>query len=475
MKVKNCRAILFLALVCILFGHSAADAKPWDVQANLRVRVEDWHWFNPLPTRTGQQLEYLFVSNLLKVAASHKGKDVDSFIEVSVPWFFGIPEDAVAPAPKGQLGFGGTYRFTNGRQDGTVFINQAFSTFKFNKETALKLGRFEFIEGQEVLDPDPTMTFLKKERIAHRLIGNFGFSNMQRSFDGAVVTHDDGKLNFTGMAGRPRVGVFDFDGMESISEIDVVYGALTYRDTKEHLDARLFGIYYDDSRNLPKVDNRSTAMRNVDFEDIQLATIGGHFVKKFNQVDVLFWGCTQFGDWGPQDHSAESYDAEIGYQPGGEWQPWIRVGTTHASGDSNALDGRHETFFQILPTPRIYARFPFFADMNLNDHFVSFMLKPTKTFSIRTEYHDLHLAEANDFWYSGGGAFNRGVFGFVGRPSGGSTDLSDLVDLALDKKINATTTGTFYYAKAFGGQVMKNIYPSGSDATYIYVEVNHRF
>ena len=49
---------------------------------------------------------------------------------------------------------------------------------------ALQIGRFEFLDGGEVVPKDTTLSSLKRDRINARLIGVFGFTDVGRSFDG---------------------------------------------------------------------------------------------------------------------------------------------------------------------------------------------------------------------------------------------------------------------------------------------------
>ena len=72
-------------------------------------------------------------------------------------------------------------------------------------------------------------------------------------------------------------------------------------------------------------------------------------------------------------------------------QPWIRAGYFRGSGDDNPTDTRNGTFFQVLPTPRIYARMPFYNLMNLEDVFGSLSLGVARV-SLRAEIHGLRLA-----------------------------------------------------------------------------------
>src|SRR5204862_4779086 len=112
--------------------------------------------------------------------------------------------------------------------------------------------------------------------------------------------------------------------------------------------------------------------------------------------------------------------------------PWVRGGFTYGSGDGNSTDGRHQTFFQLLPTPRPYARFPFFNMMNTEDGYGILLLRPHPKVTVSSEFHALRLSDPNDLWYSGGGAFQRWTFGFSGRATSGRRSLGNLYDTGVD-------------------------------------------
>lgn len=79
---------------------------------------------------------------------------------------------------------------------------------------------------------------------------------------------------------------------------------------------------------------------------------------------------------------------EGGFQPN-IWEglrPWFRGGFFYSSGDGNANDSVHGTFFALLPTPRVYARFPFFNEMNKRDLFGEVVLRPAKEFDGTQRY-----------------------------------------------------------------------------------------
>ena len=56
-------------------------------------------------------------------------------------------------------------------------------------------------------------------------------------------------------------------------------------------------------------------------------------------------------------------------------RPWLRAGYLYASGDSDAADDRHGTFFQMLPSSRKYALSSVYAQMNLHDLFVQVLAR----------------------------------------------------------------------------------------------------
>jgi hypothetical protein len=279
------------------------------------------------------------------------------------------------------------------------------------------------------------------------------------------------------MAAIPTVGVFDLDGMDEVTDVKVAYAAMNWRGDARRVDGRLFAVGYEDARDgIVKVDNRALSIRQLDAGSIRLLTLGGHVLKRYGAWDLLGWGVVQTGDWGVQDHDAWAYAIEAGHQwPEARWKPWLRLGLDQSSGDADPADGKHGTFFAVLPTPRIYARHPFFNSMNLTDAFLSLVLRPHRKLTMRADYHHLDLTESKDLWYAGGGAFDRRIFGFAGRPSGGFAALGDLFDASLDWKLSDRWLLTFYHGFASGGSVARFNFPDGPDASFGYVEATHRF
>ena len=460
-------------------AHQPYKIGDWTITGSLRGRAEYWDWFET----PGFHDSDLFGGTLLRLGAAKQSKNTDINFEIAQPTLYSLPANSVAPAPAGQLGQGGTYRAVNGGQDAGLFIKTASLRFRNlgSAANSLRLGRFEFVDGLEVLPKDPSLAWLKRARIADRLIGNFGFTHVQRSFDGAQFSHNTPTSNFTMFLGQPTEGVFQLNGMGRVKDVYAFYGA--YTKPMKSADARLFYIRYHDGRGLTPVDNRPAALRATDTGDIDINNFGANYIKTFDtkggKADFLAWGSYQTGSWGSQSHRANALALEVGYQPKNmKWKPWFRAGYFNGSGDNTpeaALGGRHETFFQMLPTPRVYARFPFYNLMNNNDIFVQAIAKPNAKTTLRADIHRLRLSDAADLWYLGGGAFNDGVFGYQGRPGGGQKGLANVFELSLDYNVNKNTTLGLFAAHASGGNAVNAAYPAGNNANYFFLELTRRF
>ncbi len=288
-------------------------------------------------------------------------------LELALPFVVNLPANAIAPGAQGQLGLGATYFAANDHS-----VNAAAL---FIKQASLRLKGIGGLEGQSLR------------------VGRLEFN------DGTEVVPKHAALAAVG--GRPTEGVFQVNGWNEL-KVNIFYGALTGQLGGEHNagEWRVFGLGYDDYRdNVVKTDNRPPEMRRADADSVAIATYGGHYLRiagtRAGSVDVLFWGALQTGSWGVLAQRAGAVAAEVGWQPTAldRIKPWFRGGYDYGSGDSNPTDRQHGTFFQALPTPRVYARFPFFNMMNTADAFGELILRPASSVTLRADIHALRLAE----------------------------------------------------------------------------------
>jgi hypothetical protein len=456
------------------------------ISAAYRHRVEMWDFFEPSGA-AGANNNYQFYGSDLRVKAVWTDDWFDAFGELQGVLLAGLPGNATGAAQEGPLGLGAVYRANNSNDDVDYsgYIRQGGIKLKKLGVRGLSVsgGRQVFAEGKEAVPADPTLAWVQNNRIAERLIGPFDFSYAGRSFDSALAQYTKGALTATGFYGKPTQGGFNINGFDQIDEIDLVYAALNlnHPEFAGNTAGRLFYIYYDDTRPILKVDNRPVADRQADTGNIALHTIGADLLQLVptgaGPIDLMGWATYQAGDWGQLDHSAWAFALEAGMQPSAiPWKPWIRTGFNMSSGDEDAADGDHESFFQIMPTPRQYSLSTFYNLMNNQDFFVQLLLRPIAGLVWRTDFHLIRLTEDDDLWYFGGGAtreLRNPGFGYGGRPSGGENSLMEVLETQLSYNWNDYITTTAYYGHGFGEDVVGADF-TNKDANYGYLEVTFK-
>ena len=118
------------------------------------------------------------------------------------------------------------------------------------------LGRFEILDGLEYRTGDPNFDYLKTTRISQRLIGTSDFTDATRAFDGVRSMYDTKAVNVVVSGVHPTQGGFNIRAGNTITDVDVVYAALTAKRSSAlpGTEARLFYIFYHDDRPVQVVD-----------------------------------------------------------------------------------------------------------------------------------------------------------------------------------------------------------------------------
>jgi hypothetical protein len=454
------------------------------VTGSLRTRFYSWDWFEP----TSGNNSYVYSGNILRFALSQSHDSWDWDAEFAVPFMLGLPSNATGTGPQqGGLGLGSNYATANSGAQNTamIFPKQLFVRFDElagDKRHQLQIGRFEFLDGAEVAPKNATLATLKRDRVDQRLIGPSLFTDVGRSFDGVRYSYATDDDNFTFVAAVPTRGIFQTDGW-GWNRVGFGYGAYTrqWGKGRHAADTRAFFIEYDDFRHILKTDNRPLAVRRADLDNIRINTFGGHTLHALETqagtLDFLLWAAAQTGQWGVQVQRAGAVDVEGGFQPSilPQVKPWLRGGLSWASGDGNPNDNTHGTFFQLLPSVRPYALFPFYNMMNMHDEFGTLILHPHAKLTLSSDFHSLRLANANDLWYSGTGAYQPWTFGYTGRSTSGRRSLANLYDTNLEYRIRKNVVTTAYFGYAQGLAVMEEIYPKGKNGRFGYLELLYRF
>lgn len=510
-RMRRFSALLIVgALARVVSAEPPAPASWWQEHVKLllqeRARGEFVSWFQPrADLRAGithGAEDYGFFANQIRLGVQLTVPHFQFVLEGQDVQFAHLPSDASFPPPTGNLGPGALYfahsphRGRANTDPGEITLRRGFITLSdppYVPGLSLTGGRFEYSDGLERMPSDTSLAWLKRARVGERLIGPFNYTHIGRSFDGFKLSYDRGVLNVTALALRPTHGGFELSATRELTDVGLSGVAFTLQPQlgAAAVDARLFYYYYDDRRfgdvratDAPPppvmVDNRALATRKDDHAPIQLHTWGGHAAAVLpagpGKLDVLLWGALQAGDWGADSDFAWSYAAEAGYQlPTVPLSPWLRVGYTQASGDDDPDDGRHRTFFPLLPTARLYAQTPFYTQMNLQDLFAQIILKPHAQVTLRSDCHWLRASEPKDLWYAGGGATNDDVFGYSGLSTTNHRELAFLADLTLTVAVTPQITLAAYYGHVFGQGIVRGTFKDGPAADYGFLEAAYRY
>ncbi|RMD56083.1 MAG: hypothetical protein D6828_04230, partial [Nitrospirae bacterium] len=440
--------------------------------------------------------DYTFYANRLRLGAGYKNKLVKLYGEYQLTSIWSLPD---LPS----FGTGALYQaFNTGTEThmSKWTVNELYIKSKMPglEALSLKVGRFSYNGGLETKPINPTIKWLKKFRISQRMIGTFDWSHTGRSYDGFQIAYDEPAYNVTLTATHPTQGGFQMDQDQTINDIDLIAGVFTIKNSKElkNTDVRLFYYFYDDARDADCVgtDATFTSLRcfgpvrpdntvgiatfKANKGDVEIHSFGGDIIQTiptgdYGIVDLLVWGVYQTGDWGDLDHDAFGVTGEVGYKftkiP---WTPWFRTGYFYSSGDDDPDDGDHNTFFQVLPTPRIYARTPIYNLMNNQDVFFMMLLRPHKRVKIRSDFHKVWLAKSEDRWYAGAGANHESnQFGYAANPSRGEHDLATLVDVSASYKVTDFLGLNMYYSHIWGDDVIEKTFNKEDDSDFFYAEV----
>ncbi len=485
------RLLLAASLLATSAGVAAAQAPPpgpppapqaptasaptdgWSFSLRDVARVETWDFFTPRPG--GGDPTSTHLGNRLTLGAAWRQGKWTAQGQLQYVQFVGLPSNAIGPGP---LGTGALYYDHSGDRNARQVYLRTLTLAGRDVAPGLDVvvGRQAYASGGEHASGDAALERIKRLRLDARLIGDFDWAIYQRAFDGARVDYRRRGWRLTGAAFQPTQGGFEDAAGVSIDDIRVLSAAVSppLGAIAPRTDVQLFLHHYRDTREVTqRPDNTGRSATAV---DVSIPTWGVSAVGRYPvgavAVDTVGWLAVQRGQWYEQRHRAWNLATEAGVQwTTAPWQPWLRVAWMHGSGDDQAGDDRHGTFFPVLPTVRKYALSTLHSTANIDDLFVQAIVRPTPRLMVRGEAHRLRLASAADRWYAGAGATQqRGrLFGLVARPSGGETGLGRVVEGMADYTINRHLSVNGYVGHMRGGPVVQSLF-EGRRLTYAYFE-----
>lgn len=202
------------------------------------------------------------------------------------------------------------------------------------------------------------------------------------------------------------------------------------------------------------------------YEDFYYA--GGRLYKdSFGPVFDATW-VREFGRSGEKTVDGCGYVIKGGYRWDTLHEPKVLVGITYASGDSNPLDDRIETFttpFGMNDGP-YYGRMDMMIWSNIKDLEATLSASVLPGLHAEIGVHRFSLADPNDKWYE---------FGYKNKPGNRYTHLGDETDLTLSYRATPTLTllgiASYFWAGDFitGNAIAQN------DASKFFLQFEYRF
>ena len=431
------------------------------------TRFESWSFFEPYDPFADPT--YTLLGNRATMAVSLEGRRVDLRGAFQYAQLLGVPEEPAFLAP---LGPGSTYFDSAGApRMYQLYIRAMSLRVKSRSGVSLEAGRMDFLSAAEDLMPSDGVDRLTRDRLAGRLIGGADWTPFERAFDGARIDVTRKHWRATSALLFPTQGAFEESANPTMGALRLITGSLAVRwpprdsqagETAPTSELQVFADHYHDRRDVAtRPDN---TRRDASRADVTIATIGASHVSvlpwRAGQLDAVVWAAGQFGDWYGSDHAAYSLIVEGGFEWRRRWAPHLRAGYLQASGDRNAEDSTHGTFFPMLPSTPPPLLAGTFAQMNLRQGFLDLRVTPSPRLALSASVTRMSLAHAADLWYSGTGATaTRGdYFGFSGQPAFGVTGLGTLVQTSAERSITSNWRVKGEFGVMRGGDVVRQRY-----------------
>jgi len=271
----------------------------------------------------------------------------------------------------------------------------------------VKIGRQELVYGDE------------------RLIGNFDWNNLGRTFDAVKLRYEDSARKFWADAFAAHVVTIEgFGPSENTgwrfnqSNWDDTFAGL-YASTrwvpKQTTD--FYFLYRNKNNNNPLYsDGLGNGARPYDIKQ-EIYTTGTRVKSTpgtLGGFDYEAEAAYQFGrDAGrigaaypnasgkSLGHEAFALEARGGYTwEEAPWKPRLGLEYSLASGDSDRNDSKDESFLNLFPTNhKFYGSLDLFAWKNVHNPSVSLKLAPHETVSVQLDGHAFWLYTNEDAWY----------------------------------------------------------------------------
>lgn len=275
-------------------------------------------------------------------------------------------------------------------------LHQGFAEIGFGKDRSFQVtaGRQEWAYGD------------------HRLIGNFGWSNVGRAFDGVRLRWRRGAATLDGLAARltTRTAGAGNEG----SDLYGVHLQSAPRPGAEY-QVYLFGF----------ADRIEAAGEAGIPGRTRVRALGGRVRDRLGRVDFTVEAVAETGTWNGDDLRAHAWGAVAGVTIGTAWTWRLAAGYDFATGDEDPADGERQEFFNFFPTNHpLYGYADYEGWRNLRSPWAGVSLKRSRHF-LQVKTHRFGLEEPRGAWKDAGGTvLGADPAGASGRGVGSEFDLT---------------------------------------------------
>jgi Alginate export len=232
-----------------------------------------------------------------------------------------------------------------------------------------------------------------------RLIGGADWLNQGRVFDAV-------KFRYT-------ASDWSLDAFTSsvVAPIDQEFNQSDWINSDSTREQLFSGLYFTSTGLLPTntVDLYALQLHeSYDVGDTDFVTLGGRLKgdpTKHGGFDYETEMAFQVGEVKGKDLQAFAGHWGLGYAWTTQaWKPRLFAEYNFATGDSDPTDGEVGTFRNLFPTNhKFYGFMDAFSWQNVHNPALSFSVQPSKTLTLRTDFHAFLLADTADAWYRANG------------------------------------------------------------------------
>ena len=301
-------------------------------------------------------------------------------------------------------------------QDARIYFNQSVpNASPFANPMDLRLGYLQLGDS----DQSPLSLRAGRQDLnfgEQRLLGNFNWINVGRSFDAVRLTVRHNRYRLDAFASSVVIPTSTgFDRPQTGNNLHGLYGGIEKLPLGASIEPYVLW------RLAPNQVSESGIKATKDFE-----TIGFRGTGRIRAIDYGTEVAGQVGSLGQDRVRAWAGHWVAGYTiPASRWRSRFSAEYNYASGDQNPHDGVLGTFDVLYPSPHDqYGLCDQVGWRNIHDVRLGWDAKPAPKLSLIANYHNWWLASARDALYAPtGAAVVRRLDGLAGRHVGQEIDL----------------------------------------------------